>query len=1246
MFKNAACVPLVRASVTAVLGSAAILLWSSALIAAEEKQADEELTAVQVTGTRIQQRPGYTSPNPITSVTGDDLRKLGIVNVSDALTTLVPQNLSNAQPANTGFSSFYVGQTFANLRGLNNVDAFGTTVGSRTLTLIDGRRVVSSSNLVDAVDLNIIPSNLLQRADVVTGGASATYGSGAMAGVVNLVLNNRLQGVNLDMDYGVYGAGDGGKKHIALSGGTSLLGGRGHLILGGEWEDDNAIYGCGGRGWCENSSSLLVNSSNSFLQPGATFTPLPGYENQPYRLAATNVRYNQWSPNGVIAATNATPNATTGLRFVPTSNGLLDVQEYALGLNGLNAGQGSVVNGDGPLATSLTTLAPANKRKTATSHFEVDFTDRMTGYLEGSWAKTGGLNRIRPSLSTNCVRFDNKGTPAQKGLQIPAGTLVRAYDSVTQGVPNAAFSNPAFLAFIGLTPAQWSGLFLPAPGPTLHNVTNVVWADGGAFGVAGTVYLADITLSAPFSAPDVPAVLPTVGNNSYAFLTQLTPQALQAVQAASLVGSSTNSGNSTTTGNGTESLWLGGSPCSGGTAIYKEWNDQYELDVENNTRTLRGVVGLKGRWGESWRWDGYYQYGETKSNSLQTNATTSYALAFAMDAVTDTRAIVNGTANPNLGKPVCRVTRDGVQAALDPDGDGLNFYSEPFQFAQLTQLAQGCQPLDIFGGTNSPDALAYAFRNQTSAGLNTLGTLSFTTSGTIWKGWAGPLTGAFTLEGRKDSVDNGGTRGAGSELQDILFAWPDAFSGTTKVTEESAEFNLPLVADVEGIKLLSIDAAVRIGQYRNKGGVGTTGGSGTQSTTNWKFSTQFQPFDWVTFRLTRSRDLRAAGYRELYLDQQGVQDASQANNLWRSSTDTTAQVDRVAQNFSGDPNLKPEKSDTLTMGFVLAPGGWAQGARLSVDYSDIRVKDGLTQTFSPVQSCWQASGNKAPDTVAGPGGAQVAVPGTGVNGLFDPENEFCKQVKFWDTPVPGYDGPDSTAPCHNYGGDTGNICLNNMKSFSTFYQNSEPFEIRGVDISLLYNFPLNRVFESLPGTIGLNLTGNRALEASGNGTSPFCPGKFDFVGQLSAGLGCNPAVQPTPKWSGNFAVSYFTGAFQTTLSARYVGAAKIDKVFYADGPGQTIVAGPNGPTDPYQSATGQYLVGSIDNNSVPSYLNFSLNGSYNLQVRGVKQFQVFGTINNLFNKDPPLTGGSIAGASPIFNDIYGRAFRMGVRLNF
>ncbi|HTQ36346.1 MAG TPA: von Willebrand factor type A domain-containing protein, partial [Steroidobacteraceae bacterium] len=172
-----------------------------------EPSADLQLAEVQVSGTRIL-APNVTSANPVTSISAAEAQRLGIVNVADALTTLVPQNISTyaptlassapaagapaaggAAPAGGGGDSYFVGNTIANLRGLD------PTFGTRTLTLVDGSRVPSTSNQADVVDLNTIPANLLDRTDVVTGGASATYGSGAMAGVVNQVLNRPAYGM-------------------------------------------------------------------------------------------------------------------------------------------------------------------------------------------------------------------------------------------------------------------------------------------------------------------------------------------------------------------------------------------------------------------------------------------------------------------------------------------------------------------------------------------------------------------------------------------------------------------------------------------------------------------------------------------------------------------------------------------------------------------------------------------------------------------------------------------------------------------------------------------------------------------------------------------------------------------------------------------------------------------------------------------------------------------------------------------
>ncbi len=121
----------------------------------------------------------------------------------------------------------------------------------------------------------------------------------------------------------------------------------------------------------------------------------------------------------------------------------------------------------------------------------------------------------------------------------------------------------------------------------------------------------------------------------------------------------------------------------------------------------------------------------------------------------------------------------------------------------------------------------------------------------------------------------------------------------------------------------------------------------------------------MRLRLTRSRDLRAADYRELFIYQPGIPDEFTIRNPWRegTSTSTENQNERYGQVRVGNSDLKPEKSDTLTLGFVLSPGGWAQGMRLSVDYFDIGVKDGINTPFNatnPVTACFEGSNGGLP----------------------------------------------------------------------------------------------------------------------------------------------------------------------------------------------------------------------------------------------------------------------------------------------
>jgi len=208
-------------------GSAAVLPGGDEVAAAGEgAQAPGEIV---VTGTRVV-RNGYDAPTPTTVISSDIIESKAPTTIIDALITLpVFKNSSTAQTAGVGQAGT-AGQSFANLRGLG---------ANRTLVLLDGQRFVPSTSL-GTVDIGVIPSALVQRVDVVTGGASAAYGSDAVAGVVNFVLDNRFEGLKGSAEIGISTYGDNRTVRATLSGGTSFAE-RGHLVLSGEYVRANGV---------------------------------------------------------------------------------------------------------------------------------------------------------------------------------------------------------------------------------------------------------------------------------------------------------------------------------------------------------------------------------------------------------------------------------------------------------------------------------------------------------------------------------------------------------------------------------------------------------------------------------------------------------------------------------------------------------------------------------------------------------------------------------------------------------------------------------------------------------------------------------------------------------------------------------------------------------------------------------------------------------------------------------------------
>jgi outer membrane receptor protein involved in Fe transport len=187
-----------------------------------------ETDAIVVTGSRIQN--GDSSPTPVTIVSADLLQDISPATVADGLNKLPQFVGSNTQSTNNNASSNGVGN-FLNLRGL------GTT---RTLILFDGHRLPDTAQ-AGGVDVNTVPQFLLQRVDVVTGGASAVYGSDAVAGVVNFVVDNKFSGLKLMGEAGVSTRGDNGTQRLGIGYGTDILGGRGHVLASYNYSNSEGI---------------------------------------------------------------------------------------------------------------------------------------------------------------------------------------------------------------------------------------------------------------------------------------------------------------------------------------------------------------------------------------------------------------------------------------------------------------------------------------------------------------------------------------------------------------------------------------------------------------------------------------------------------------------------------------------------------------------------------------------------------------------------------------------------------------------------------------------------------------------------------------------------------------------------------------------------------------------------------------------------------------------------------------------
>lgn len=205
MYNNSKVAKAIRLAMMFGAGAAAI---SAPTFAAAADEGIEEVERIEVTGSRIK-RSDMESASPVSVITTADMKMQGISNVADALQNLTAQSGGLTAAVNNGGN----GNSTVDLRGMG---------ANRTLVLINGRRMIASGTGATAtVDLNTIPMSAVKRIEVLKDGASAVYGSDAIAGVVNIIMRDDFEGLEFDASYGESSEGDGEESTISTTFGIS-----------------------------------------------------------------------------------------------------------------------------------------------------------------------------------------------------------------------------------------------------------------------------------------------------------------------------------------------------------------------------------------------------------------------------------------------------------------------------------------------------------------------------------------------------------------------------------------------------------------------------------------------------------------------------------------------------------------------------------------------------------------------------------------------------------------------------------------------------------------------------------------------------------------------------------------------------------------------------------------------------------------------------------------------------------------
>ena len=1220
---------------TVALGASAPQVWAqtaadTAVSKPANSPADQStapLEEVTVTGSRIR-RKDLTSSSPLITIDSEQLESRAGLNLESYL-----NQLPNYNPAQTPTTENEDVQPSAvNTVGISTISLRGFGP-NRSLVLIDGHRTTPVNALM-VTDINSIPAAMIDRVEIITGGASAVYGADAIGGVTNFILKKNYEGAQIDVQDGISQAGDGNELRVSALMGSKIADGKGNIIMGLEYYNRDESYQKNHSFYSDSWNDPNTSATNSFFSQEGTsgiFT-----EGAAPSAAAENVLFANRVASGTSIYGYGASSIFQTLNFNPGGSlYLLNAPVSTSGYTGPTSGNGyGLQNGyDSTVANNAAAPPPGvvqnwrhndvdaslSSPQTRYSFFAngtFDITDKVQFYTNARFAES--LTATRLSAPPSIIYGWDPQVPYNETTDspiLPSAITPSSTQAQIQAVYNAFAANPTSNAYINpqFVPTGTAGAQHPVPWQfALLLNSRSVFGLGIPLGTPGFTSAADGG--------------PVTCNNSI---------------APSLCTQSPTSW----------SLW------------WIPYNALPARTTIDTAETFQIETGFKFPLMISdWTGDVYYSRGQ----SLDYEGGYGNESLQRLDAVFDSPDYGRGqsfqgnynNSNQNFGTSVPSTCTSG-------------FYNS------------------LFGGDVPPSA------DCQNAIISTLQTytamqqdiVEANFQGTVMKGWAGDISAALGYQYRRDSgqftPDN--LQATNSFLDQTVGLYPLGTLQNSEIAARDgyAELFIPVVSDLKFLKKLNLDIGGRYSDYSN-----------TPNATTFKVNVDAQLTNSLRIRGGFNRATRAPNLGELYLGEQeyfggGAQfgdpcslrstapfgagaavpdqatpdKAKPAPVLASGQTAAgalstylicTAQMGGVNSpgwtdyyittgqsqggggfawlNEIGNPNLKSETADTWTGGIVfaqLSDNAWLSGLSGSIDWWQVNIQNAI-ELSDPDNANFQCYGTVTVTTAA-QAAAQAATPA-------------CENV--------------------------GRLAASGTAATTLLqYANQANIGTAGIDVELNWIAQLSDIgLKSLPGAITLN-SQDTFLNYYRTKNSP---GSFDVTTDWKDSAG--PLLAGTNGgaygYRLNLGIGYVLPSFGVNLRWRFLPS--VNTVAHASK--EAIIA-----NDTRVAAGGPgTLLSYVPDNTVaaPAWYAFDLSFNWNIN----KTFSLRGGINNLLDKQPPITGASSgfpvgtnlnsycsaaaakagcqnpvsyaypsdgAGTTnPGFYDVYGRTFFLGAKAQF